>query len=86
MGLVNKVVPADQLQQLQKNGRLKFSQKSPTALKMLKYSFNADSASIQGISQLAMGSLAMFYNTEESGEGKNAFLEKRPVDFSQFRK
>ena len=53
---------------------------------MLKYSFNADSASIQGISQLAMGSLAMFYNTEESSEGKNAFLEKRPADFNKFRK
>ena len=42
---------------------------------MLKYSFNADSANIQGISQLAMGSLAMFYNTPESKEGKEAFLK-----------
>ena len=86
MGLVNKIVPADQLQQAAEEWALKILQKSPTALKMLKYSFNADSASIQGISQLAMGSLAMFYNTEESNEGKNAFLEKRPVDFKQFRK
>ena len=60
--------------------------KSPTALKFLKYSFNADSASIQGISQLAMGSLAMFYNTDESAEGMNAFLEKRQADFRKFRK
>lgn len=85
-GLVNKVVPAEQLQQAAEEWALKILQKSPTALKMLKYSFNADSASIHGISQLAMGSLAMFYNTEESNEGKNAFLEKRPVDFNQFRK
>ncbi|MCQ6275320.1 1,4-dihydroxy-2-naphthoyl-CoA synthase [Bacillus sp. V3B] len=86
MGLVNKIVPADQLQEAAEEWATKILAKSPTALKMLKYSFNADSAHIQGISQLAMGSLAMFYNTDESGEGMNAFLEKRPVDFSKFRK
>ena len=81
MGLVNKIVPADQLQAAAEEWATKILAKSPTALKMLKYSFNADSANIQGISQLAMGSLAMFYNTDESAEGMNAFLEKRPVDF-----
>lgn len=86
MGLVNKVVPADELQEATEEWARKILEKSPTALKMLKYSFNADSANIQGISQLAMGSLAMFYNTAESEEGKNAFLEKRPVDFQKFRK
>jgi 1,4-dihydroxy-2-naphthoyl-CoA synthase len=60
--------------------------KSPTAIKMLKYSFNADSANIEGISRLAMGSLAMFYGTEEAKEGLNAFVEKRPVNFRKFRK
>jgi len=85
MGLVNKIVPADQLQQAAMEWAEKILQKSPTAIKMLKYSFNADSANIQGITQLAMGSLAMFYNTEESAEGKHAFLEKRPVDFNKFR-
>ncbi|MCM3654605.1 1,4-dihydroxy-2-naphthoyl-CoA synthase [Metabacillus litoralis] len=86
MGLVNKIVPAEQLQQAAEEWAEKILEKSPTALKMLKYSFNADSANIQGISQLSMGSLAMFYNTAESEEGKNAFLEKRPVDFKKFRK
>ncbi|WP_042360099.1 1,4-dihydroxy-2-naphthoyl-CoA synthase [Geomicrobium sp. JCM 19055] len=85
MGLVNKVVPQDELQQEARNWAEKILEKSPTAIKMLKYSFNADSASITGISQLAMGSLAMFYNSEESEEGKNAFLEKRSVDFQKFR-
>ena len=85
MGLVNKVVPASELQQTAKEWAQKILEKSPTALKMLKYSFNADSANIQGISQLAMGSLALFYNTSESNEGKEAFLEKRPVDFNKFR-
>lgn len=85
MGLVNKVVPQNELMEATYNWAKKIVEKSPTAIKMLKYSFNADSASIQGISQLAMGSLAMFYNTPESNEGKDAFLEKRPVDFKKFR-
>ncbi|MFJ8067160.1 1,4-dihydroxy-2-naphthoyl-CoA synthase [Psychrobacillus sp. NPDC096426] len=85
MGLVNKVVPASELQQAAQEWAEKILQKSPTAIQMLKYSFNADSANIQGISQLAMGSLAMFYNTPESNEGKEAFLEKRPVNFNKFR-
>ncbi|MFJ8260749.1 1,4-dihydroxy-2-naphthoyl-CoA synthase [Rummeliibacillus sp. NPDC094406] len=85
MGLVNKVVPADDLQTAAEEWANKIIEKSPTAIKMLKYSFNADSANIQGISSLAMGSLAMFYNTLESNEGKEAFLEKRPVNFKKFR-
>ncbi|WP_085992229.1 1,4-dihydroxy-2-naphthoyl-CoA synthase [Oceanobacillus senegalensis] len=86
MGLVNKIVPLNELQEEAEKWARKILDKSPTAIKMLKYSFNADSANIQGITQLAMGSLALFYNTEESNEGKNAFLEKRPVDFNKFRK
>ncbi|MEC1157205.1 1,4-dihydroxy-2-naphthoyl-CoA synthase [Cytobacillus horneckiae] len=86
MGLVNKIVPPEKLQEAAEEWAEKILQKSPTAIKMLKYSFNADSANIQGISQLSMGSLALFYNSPESEEGKNAFIEKRPVDFSQFRK
>jgi len=85
MGLVNKIVPQSELMNTAYEWAKKIVEKSPTAIKMLKYSFNADSANIQGISQLAMGSLAMFYNTAESNEGKEAFLEKRPVDFSKFR-
>lgn len=85
MGLVNKVVPHEQLMSEVEDWCNQILDKSPTALKMLKYSFNADSASIEGISQLAMGSLAMFYNTEEAMEGRNAFVEKRPVNFRKFR-
>ena len=86
MGLVNKVVPHEQLQEEVDRWCRKILEKSPTALKMLKYSFNADSATIAGISQIAMGSLAMFYHTEEALEGRNAFVEKGPPDFSKFRK
>ncbi|WP_139992046.1 1,4-dihydroxy-2-naphthoyl-CoA synthase [Kurthia sp. Dielmo] len=85
MGLVNKIVAPDELMTAATEWAHKILEKSPTAIKMLKYSFNADSAAIQGISQLSMASLAMFYNTPESNEGKEAFLEKRPVDFGKFR-
>lgn len=85
MGLVNKVVPANELTQAAQEWAEKIVEKSPTAIKVLKLSFNADSQNIQGISQLAMSNLALFYNTAESEEGKNAFLEKRPVDFKKFR-
>ncbi|WP_019122642.1 1,4-dihydroxy-2-naphthoyl-CoA synthase [Brevibacillus massiliensis] len=86
MGLVNKVVSHENLMAETEDWCRQILEKSPTALKMLKYSFNADSANIEGISQLAMGSLAMFYNTEEAMEGRNAFVEKRQVNFARFRK
>jgi naphthoate synthase len=85
MGLVNKIVHQSELMAAAEEWAAKIVEKSPTAIKMLKYSFNADSANIEGISQIAMASLAMFYKTDESAEGKNAFLEKRPVDFKKFR-
>jgi naphthoate synthase len=86
MGLVNKVVPHEKLMETVDNWCNQILEKSPTALKMIKYSFNADSANIHGISQMGLGSVAMFYNTEEALEGKNAFVEKRPVNFKKFRK
>ncbi|HET7657988.1 MAG TPA: 1,4-dihydroxy-2-naphthoyl-CoA synthase [Bacillales bacterium] len=86
MGLVNQVVPHEQLEEEVKVWCQKILEKSPTAIKMLKYSFNADSANIEGINQVAMGSLAMYYRTEESLEGRDAFVEKRMADFSKFRK
>ncbi|MBU8906066.1 1,4-dihydroxy-2-naphthoyl-CoA synthase [Desertibacillus haloalkaliphilus] len=86
MGLVNKIVPQSELLAAAEEWAAKIVEKSPTAIKMLKSSFNADTANIEGISQLAMASLSMFYQTDESAEGRNAFIEKRPVDFTKFRK
>jgi dihydroxynaphthoic acid synthetase len=86
MGLVNKVVPHEKLSEEVESWCNKILEKSPTALKMLKYSFNADSANIHGITQMALGSVAMFYQTEEAMEGRNAFIEKRPPDFRKFRR
>ena len=86
MGLVNKVVPAEKLTEEVQSWCDELLEKSPTALKLAKQSFNADSASVQGISQLGFSALDMFYGTEESVEGMTAFKEKRKPDFGRFRK
>lgn len=86
MGLVNKVVPADKLMEEARAWATELLQKSPTALKFLKYSFNADTAHISGISNMAMSALELYYQTDEALEGVNAFNQRRPVDFSKFRK
>ncbi|MBI3796279.1 MAG: 1,4-dihydroxy-2-naphthoyl-CoA synthase [Deltaproteobacteria bacterium] len=86
MGLVNKVVPADKLMEEARAWANELLQKSPTALKFLKYSFNADTAHIGGISNMAMSALELYYQTDEALEGVNAFNQRRPVDFSKFRK
>jgi naphthoate synthase len=59
--------------------------KSPTALRVLKHSFNADSESIAGIGSMAFDSLDLFVGTPEAQEGVEAFNEKRPPDFSRYR-
>jgi naphthoate synthase len=58
---------------------------SPTALRFLKQSFNADTEHIAGIGQLAFSGLGLFLGTEEASEGVQAFSEKRPPDFSRYR-
>ena len=60
-------------------------EKSPTALKMLKYAFLAETDGVTGITQLGVGGLSMYYGTKEAVEGKNAFNEKRKPDFNQYR-
>ena len=60
-------------------------EKSPTALKMLKYSFHGETDGVMGISNLGVGGLSMYYETDESLEGKTAFMEKRKPDYAKFR-
>jgi naphthoate synthase len=57
---------------------------SPTALRFLKASFNADTDGLAGIQQLAGDATLLYYLTEEAKEGRNAFVEKRKPDFSKF--
>src|SRR6266550_4732006 len=84
MGLVNKVVPAADLDAAVKDWTDKLAQRSPTAIALAKRSFNADSDNIRGISNLALHAVKMFYDTAESKEGVAAFNEKRTPDFHKF--
>jgi dihydroxynaphthoic acid synthetase len=85
MGLVNAVVPYEELDEEVDKWCRELLSKSPTALKMLKYAFHAETDGVSGITNLGVGGLSMFYNTEESVEGRNAFMEKRQPDFDKYR-
>ncbi len=84
MGLVNTVVPLDQLEAESLQWAREIVEKSPMALRFLKAAFNADTDGQAGIQQLAGDATLLYYLTEEAKEGKNAFLEGRPPDFSKF--
>ena len=63
----------------------KLLDKSPTALALAKQSFNVDSEQRAGVAELATTALNLYYQTDEAMEGRNAFVEKRPVNFKKFR-
>jgi naphthoate synthase len=84
-GLVNTVVPRERLRAEVREWADDMLALSPTALRFLKQSFNADSEHIAGIGQLAFTGLGLFLETAEANEGVTAFNEKRPPDFSEYR-
>ena len=86
MGLVNKVVPAAQLRAEVEQWCRELLEKSPTALKLAKYSFNADTEHIHGITEMGFSALELYYQTPEAQEGRNAFVEKRKPDFRRARR
>jgi len=86
MGLVNAVVPAGRLMEEAHSWAREMLAFSPTALKLAKASFNADTDHIKGIGGLGMSAVALYYGTEEALEGKTAFLERRKPDFGRFRR
>ena len=86
MGLVNKVVPLEELENTTVAWCEKILEKSPIALRMLKSAFNAELDGQAGIQELAGNATLLYYLSEEAKEGKNAFLEKRKPDFSKFPK
>ena len=86
MGLVNKVVPLEKLEETTVAWCHKILQKSPLALRLLKSSFNAELDGQAGIQELAGNATLLYYLSEEAKEGRNAFIEKRKPDFSKFPK
>jgi naphthoate synthase len=86
MGLVNKVVPLEMLEQTTVEWCKKIIAKSPLAIRMLKSSFNAELDGQAGIQELAGNATLLYYLSDEAKEGKNAFMEKRDPDWSKYPK
>ena len=86
MGLVNAVVPEDQLDAEVDAWCAEIAERSPTAIAIAKRSINADSEHIRGLTAYGLQALKLYYDTEESKEGVNALNEKRKPDFRKFVK
>lgn len=86
MGLVNRVVPYDQLEEETVSWCQEMLRNSPIALRCLKAALNADCDGQAGLQELAGNATMLFYMTEEGQEGRNAFLEKRAPNFSRFKR
>ena len=84
MGLVNQVVPVDQLETEGITWAQEILQNSPIAIRCLKAAFNADCDGQAGLQELAGNATLLYYMTEEGTEGKQAFLEKRSPNFRQY--
>ncbi len=84
--MVNAVVPHDELENEAYQWAQEILQKSPTAIKMIKFSFNLIDDGLVGQQVFAGEATRLAYQTEEAEEGRNAFLEKRKPDFDKFPK
>ncbi|MBI5727883.1 MAG: 1,4-dihydroxy-2-naphthoyl-CoA synthase [Ignavibacteriales bacterium] len=84
MGLVNKVVPVEQLETEGVQWASEMLAMSPLALRLLKSAFNAELDGQTGIQELAGNATLLYYMSEEAQEGKKAYLEKRKPDFKKF--
>jgi naphthoate synthase len=84
MGLVNTIVPVDQLEAEGIKWAQEILEKSPIAIRCLKAALNADCDGQAGLQELAGNATMLYYMTEEGAEGKQAFLEKRQPDFRQY--
>ncbi len=84
MGLVNHVVPVEDLEAEGIRWAQEILTKSPLAIRCLKAAFNADCDGQAGIQELAGNATLLYYMSQEAQEGKQAFLEKRDPDFSRY--
>jgi dihydroxynaphthoic acid synthetase len=83
-GLVNAVVPPDQVVAEAKRWAADIAAKSPTAIRFLKHSFNTDTEHQAGLANVTTAALELFVDSDEAREGAQAFAEKRPADFARF--
>ena len=83
-GLVNTVVPVEELEEETVKWCREMLALSPFALRLVKAGFNADEDGLTGIQQLAHDTNLLFYASEEAQEGREAYREKRPPDFGKF--
>ncbi|MFM7359796.1 MAG: 1,4-dihydroxy-2-naphthoyl-CoA synthase [Actinomycetota bacterium] len=86
MGLVNTVVPVNELEAETVSWAREMLRHSPMALRLLKAGLNAADDGLAGVQQLAGDATLLFYLTEEGQEGRDAYKEKRPPDFGKFPK
>jgi naphthoate synthase len=86
MGLVNTVVPLEDLEEETVRWCREMLELSPFSLRLLKASFNAAEDGLSGIQQLAHDANLLFYGSEEAQEGRDAYREKRKPDFGKFPK
>jgi naphthoate synthase len=86
MGLVNTVVPLEELEVETVKWCREMLELSPFALRLVKSSFNADEDGLTGLQQLAHDTNLLFYASEEAQEGRNAYREKRRPEFDKFPK
>lgn len=86
MGMVNKVVPFEKLEEETVDWCRTILKRSPMAIRMIKRALNAELDGQHGIMEFAGDTTLMYYLMAEAQEGKNAFLEKRDPDFDQFPK
>jgi len=84
MGMINKVIPHDELETEALRWSKEMNSKSPTAMRMLKFGFNLLDDGLVGQQLFAGEATRLAYGTDEATEGRTAFLEKRDQDFSQF--
>jgi naphthoate synthase len=86
MGLVNTVVPLEELEEETVRWCREMLAHSPFALRLLKASFNATEDGLAGLQQLAHDANLLFYMTDEAQEGRDAYVQKRKPDFGRFPK
>jgi len=84
MGMVNEVIPHENLEKVALEWAAEMNSKSPTAMRMLKYGFNLIDDGLVGQQMFAGEATRLAYGTEEAQEGRDSFVQKRPKNFAKF--